>query len=444
MRSARAKVAHELLDKPLLCWVVDAAKQAGSTETICVVGFAREQIEPLVKDTAIIVQEEQLGTGHAVLMASDLLARKDMPSSLVVLCGDTPLLCPETISSLVRSQQQSGAAVCLLTHFADNPKGYGRVIRDNDNQPVRIVEEKDATEKEKAINECNSGAYCFDVKILLENLGQIKNKNAQGEYYLTDIIGICVARGLPIQAYTADAKETMGINDRIQLAYATKVMQKRINKRHMEAGVTMLDPSLVWIGPDVILENDIELLPLTMLFGETSVKSGSVLGPNTRVTNSVIGHDCRVDESILVDVTLEDAVNCGPRAYLRPGTVMKAGSKAGTHVEIKKSVVGEGSKVPHLTYLGDATLGVDVNIGAGTITCNYDGARKNPTTIGDRAFVGSDTMFVAPVSIGADTVTGAGSVITSDVPDGALAIGRAKQVVAESWTSKHRRKYQDD
>jgi len=455
MKSTRAKVAFNLLDKPMVRWVVDATKQAGSAEIFSVVGFAREQVEPLLADTTIIVQEERLGTGHAIMMASELLAREDLPASLVVLCGDTPLITPETISQLVALRQQGNAAVSMLTFEPEDPTGYGRVVRDGRDSAaheecdsaapdergsvVRIVEEKDATEAEKQIRECNSGIYCFDRRVLLDKLSELKCDNAQGEYYLTDLIGICVTKGLLVSAYKTSAEEVSGINSRVQLAQATKTMQRRINTRHMEAGVTMLDPDLVWIGPDVALENDVELLPLTMLYGKTTVASGTVIGPNTRVTNSTIGHDCRVDESVLVDVTLEDRVDCGPRAYLRPGTVMKAGSKAGTHVEIKKSIVGEGSKVPHLTYLGDATLGKGVNIGAGTITCNYDGVKKSPTIIGDRAFIGSDTMMVAPVVVGSDTVTGAGSVITRDVPDGALAVERSEQKNIEGWTARHRK-----
>jgi bifunctional UDP-N-acetylglucosamine pyrophosphorylase/glucosamine-1-phosphate N-acetyltransferase len=510
MRSVRAKVIHELLGKPLIRWVVDAAREAGSARIITVVGHGREQVIPMVeKDTLVVVQEERLGTGHAVMMAREVLsdgrlsspavgdcevapgrdsldsraapqgptkpcfvgggARKNdrvavhkndrvavcedgiaarendrVAASLVVLCGDTPLITSQTIGALVAAQQESRAAACVLTHLLDDPTGYGRVIRDGQDTVVRIVEEKDASPEERAVCECNSGAYCFDLPVLLESLRELDTNNAQGEYYLTDVIGICVAKGLKVGAHIVDAEETQGINSRAQLAQATKSMQRRINAAHMDAGVTMLDPDLVWIGPDVALGIDVELLPLTQLSGNTSVADGSVIGPNTRVSNSVIGRDCRVDESVLEGAVLEDGVSCGPRAYLRPGTVMKAGSKAGTHVEIKNSTVGPGSKVPHLSYLGDATLGKDVNIGAGTITCNYDGFTKSPTHIGDRAFVGSSTMFVAPVSLGADAVTGAGSVITKDVPDGALGIERTRQTVKEGWTFKHTRKNRKD
>jgi bifunctional UDP-N-acetylglucosamine pyrophosphorylase/glucosamine-1-phosphate N-acetyltransferase len=468
MKSARAKVVHELLDKPLIRWVVAAARAAGSAETIVVVGHGREQVIPLVeKDSTVVVQDEQGGTGHAIMVARDALgwgraavsgvvspdatapppgtASRDRtpsvppPTSLVVLCGDVPLITPATIAALVASQQEGAAAVSMLTHLLDDPTNYGRVIRDEAGNVARIVEEKDATPHERAIKECNSAAYCFDLEMLLACLDKLDNNNAQGEYYLTDVVGICAAEGLVVKAHTVDAEEIQGINSRAQLARATKSAQNRINSAHMAEGVTMLDPNLVWIGPDVTLERDVELLPLTLLFGRTHVGAGTTLGPNTRVKDSTIGCDCTIDESVLAEVVLEDGVSCGPRAYLRPGTVMKAGSKAGTHVEIKNSQVGVDSKVPHLSYLGDALLGEGVNIGAGTITCNFDGATKSPTVIGDHAFIGSDTMLVAPVTLGANVTTGAGSVITSDVPDGALAVERAKQTVIEDWTQRHKK-----
>ncbi|MDR3037374.1 MAG: bifunctional UDP-N-acetylglucosamine diphosphorylase/glucosamine-1-phosphate N-acetyltransferase GlmU [Coriobacteriales bacterium] len=440
MKSTRAKVVHELLGKPLIRWVVDAAQAAGSAETIVVVGHGREQVMPLVeKDATVVVQDEQGGTGHAIMIARDALGWGKAATSLVVLCGDVPLITPATITALVASQQEGAAAVSMLTHLLDDPTNYGRVIRDEAGNVTRIVEEKDATPHERAIKECNSAAYCFDLEVLLACLDKLDNNNAQGEYYLTDVVGICAAEGLVVKAHTVDAEEIQGINSRAQLARATKSAQNRINLAHMADGVTMLDPGLVWIGPDVTLERDVELLPLTLLYGRTRVGTGTTLGPNTRVRDSTIGCDCTIDESVLAEVVLEDGVSCGPRAYLRPGTVMKTGSKAGTHVEIKNSQVGVGSKVPHLSYLGDALLGEGVNIGAGTITCNFDGATKSPTVIGDHAFIGSDTMLVAPVTLGAKVTTGAGSVITSDVPDGALAVERTKQTVIKDWTQKHKK-----
>jgi bifunctional UDP-N-acetylglucosamine pyrophosphorylase/glucosamine-1-phosphate N-acetyltransferase len=442
MKSTRAKVAHELLGKPLVRWVVDAARAAGSQEIITIVGHQREQVIPLVEDTTIVAQEERLGTGHAVMIAREALTGANVPTSLVVLCGDTPLITAETIKALVTSQQESKAALCVLTHLLDDPTNYGRIIRNAQGDVVSIVEEKDATDEQRKVKECNSGAYCFDLPILLSSLDSLSCDNAQGEYYLTDVVSICVEKGLTVKAHIVDAEETQGINSRLQLAQATKSMQHRINNAHMLAGVTMLDPEQVWIGADVELENDVELLPLTMLFGKTQIRSGCVIGPNSRITNSVIGRNCRIDESIILDSTLEDEVSCGPRAYLRPGTLMMRGSKAGTHVEIKKSTIGPNSKVPHLSYFGDATLGENVNIGAGSITCNYDGYAKNSTEIGDRSFIGSDTMWVAPVVIGSDVTTGAGSVITRNVADGALAVERGDQTVIDGWTYRHKREKQ--
>ncbi|MDR1358174.1 MAG: hypothetical protein LBJ48_02295 [Coriobacteriales bacterium] len=271
---------------------------------------------------------------------------------------------------------------------------------------------------------------------LLRRLG---NDNQQGEYYLTDVVALALAAGERVEAIRApDAGELAGINDRVQLAEATAEAQRRINTRHMLDGVTILDPATAWIGPDVTLASDVEILPLTTLTGKTTIGWGSVIGPLSRVNNSRIGLSCVVDDSVLIDAVLEDRVSVGPRAYLRPGTVMRTGSHAGTHVEIKKSEIGPGSKVPHLSYIGDAVLGSEVNIGAGSITCNFDGHEKHATIIGSRSFVGSDTMFVAPVTMGEDAATGAGSVITSSIPDGTLALARAEQKNCTGWTKKQK------
>ncbi len=445
MKSKRPKVVHEMLGLPLVQWVIRAARQAGSEEILTVVGHAREQVIPLVEDTIAVVQEEQLGTGHVVMVAREQLeelAAMGKADSLVVLNGDSPLISPQTISSLVSLQQQRQAAVCVLTQIAADASGYGRIIRDEAGNVVRIVEEKDASVAEKMIRECNSGAYSFNLSALLGCLDRLTAANAQGEYYLTDVLEILAQEGQRIIAHIAeDASETWGINSRVQLAQATKYMQQRINEAFMMEGVTMLDPDLVWIGPDVKLENDVEILPMTILYGNTCVGMNSKLGPNTRITNCEIGSGCTIDESVLIDSKLENDVNVGPRAYLRPGTVMKQGSKAGTHVEIKKSTIGAHSKVPHLSYIGDATLGEGVNIGAGTITCNYDGMKKYPTLIGDKVFVGSDVMLVAPVEIGSGALIGAGSVISKDVPADSLAIERSDQRIVDGWAIKHFKKH---
>ena len=429
MKSAKPKVAHELLGKPLVRWVVDAAREAGVGTVISVLGHGIDVVRPLVEhDTQVVVQQQRNGTADAVNSARE--ACEGMTGSLLVLSGDCPLIRPETIAGLARAREEADAAVAVLTMEAENPFGYGRIIRDAQGQVECIVEQKDCTPEQAAVTECNSGFYCFDAQYLFDALNRVSNENAQGEFYLTDVIGIARADGRSVVALCAeDPEECLGINTRLQLSVATKVMQRRVNTAFMLAGVTMLDPETVWIGPGVTIEQDVELLPQTMLMGKTSVASGSVIGPNTRLTDTVVGHDCVLDETVAVEAVIEDGCHCGPRAYLRPQTRLCEGAKAGTHVEIKKSTIGKGSKVPHLSYIGDTTMGDGVNIGAGSITCNYDGQNKWPTVIGDNTFIGSDTMMVAPVTIGDDALVGAGSVITADVPDGALALGRARQII---------------
>ena len=439
MKSKKPKVAHEVLGKPLVRWVVDAAHEAGMQDVVCVLGHAREQVIPLVEaDTRVVFQEQRLGTGDAVNAAREALAGKQ--GSVVVLSGDSPLITPATLESLVRVREAEDAAVVVLTMVLDEPFGYGRIVRAADGTVERIVEQKDCSAEEAAITECNSGFYCFDVEALFWALSQVSNDNAQGEYYLTDVLEICRNAGRKVVSFsTDDPAECGGVNSRIQLAAATKAAQRRINARHMAEGVTMTDPEQVWIGPDVRIERDVEILPLTMLMGSTTVGEDSVIGPNTRLTDTTVGRGCTVDETVALEAVIDDGATCGPRAYLRPGAHLCEGAKAGTHVEIKKSTVGAGSKVPHLSYIGDATIGTGVNIGAGTITCNYDGANKHKTFIGDDVFVGSDTMLVAPVTVGDRALIGAGSVITKDVSEGALGLGRARQTELPGWADAHRK-----
>ncbi|MEF9842078.1 MAG: bifunctional UDP-N-acetylglucosamine diphosphorylase/glucosamine-1-phosphate N-acetyltransferase GlmU [Raoultibacter sp.] len=444
MKSRKPKVAHELLGKPIISWVIDAARCAGISSIISVLGHEREQVIPLVEaETHLVFQENRWGTGDAVAVCREAFA--DKTGSVVVLSGDSPLIAPETIQSLVRCREEAGAAMVVLTMEMDNPTGYGRIVRDARGQVERIVEQKDCTEAQAGITECNSGFYCFDIEELFSALSQVSNDNAQGEYYLTDVLEICREAGRDVIALKTDSpEECAGINSRVQLAEAATCMQRRINKAHMVAGVTMTDPSLVWIGPDVKLSSDVELLPLTFLMGTTVVGEGSIIGPNSRLTDTCVGSACVVDETVAIQAQIDDEVMCGPRTYLRPGAHLCCGSKAGTHVEIKNSTVGKGSKVPHLSYIGDATIGVGVNIGAGTITCNYDGARKHKTIIGDGAFIGSDTMLVAPVSIGDEAIVGAGSTITRDVSARALGLERNKQIEIPDWKDHQRKKHESD
>ncbi len=437
MRSETPKVAHKVLGVPMINLVVDAAHTAGCSRVIAVTGHRADVVEALIPGTACVRQEQQLGTGHAVMCAREAL--EPISGSLVVLSGDTPLMRPETIAGLAAMRESAGAAVTVLTAVLENPAGYGRIVRDRDGEVAAIVEDKDCTPEQRAITEVNTGTYCFDAAVLFAHLDRLTTSNAQGEYYLTDMIGVFSDEGMTVSAMiTDDPLETMGVNSRVQLAEATAVMQARINRRHMLGGVTMTDPALVWIGPYVELGTDIEIAPMTTLMGHTRVGDGATLGPNTRITDATVDRGATVDSSIVVGASVGPGACVGPSAYLRPGTVLEAQSKAGTCVEIKNSVVGEGSKVPHLSYIGDATIGTGVNVGAGTITCNYDGKRKHKTVIGDGAFIGSDTMLVAPVQIGAGAATGAGSAISHDVPDDALAVERTEQRTIEGWAARRR------
>lgn len=437
MRSSLPKVAHEILGIPMVRLVVDAARAAGCDRIIAVTGHKAEQVEALLADVTCVRQDRQLGTGHAVMCAADALA--GVAGSLVVLSGDTPLMTPETIRGLVAMRESSGEAATLLTAHMADPAGYGRIVRDRDGGVAAIVEEKDCTPEQRAIHEVNTGTYCFDVAVLLARLEQLSTDNAQGEYYLTDMVEIMNREGLAVGAtMTEDPLETLGVNSRVQLAQAAKVLQQRVNGRLMLSGVTMADPDLVWVAPGVDVAQDVELLPMTFLMGRSSVAEGAVVGPDSRVTDSVIGERALIDSSIVTGSIVGPDVTVGPRAYLRPGTRLEAGSKVGTNVEVKNSTVGKGSKVPHLSYIGDATIGEGVNVGAGSITCNYDGFAKHRTLIGDGAFIGSDTMLVAPVEIGAGSVTGAGSAISRDVEPGALAVERSEQTVVEGWADRRR------
>jgi bifunctional UDP-N-acetylglucosamine pyrophosphorylase/glucosamine-1-phosphate N-acetyltransferase len=436
MKSSRPKVVHEVLGRPMVSWVVEAAREAGATRIVVVVGNGADQVRALFADdpsVECVEQAERLGTGHAVQTV--LAATGPLAGPVLVLCGDTPLLRASTLANLVQQASSAAGGALLAMEYAD-PTGYGRVMCDASGLAERIVEQKDCTPAEAAVTTCNAGVYCFDGAALTAHLGELGCNNVQHEYYLTDMVALLRAAGLPMRAVLLDRDpaELMGVNSRVQLAAATKAMQRRINEGLMLSGVTMLDPDQVWVGPGVTVGRDTELLPGTMLWGTTSVGEGCVVGPLSRLTNTQVGDGCIIDETVAVGAVIGNDVSCGPRAYLREGTVLMDGSKAGTHVELKKSTVGPGSKVPHLSYLGDCTVGADVNIGAGTITCNYDGKYKHPTTIGDGAFIGSDTMLVAPVNVGAGATVGAGSTITEDVPGGdVLALERSEQRIRLGW-----------
>jgi bifunctional UDP-N-acetylglucosamine pyrophosphorylase/glucosamine-1-phosphate N-acetyltransferase len=438
MKSAHPKVVHKLLDKPLVWWSVDAARKAGAERIIVVVGNGADEVRAVfadAPDVECVEQTERLGTGHAVRCVRDAIGGFQGPT--VVLTGDTPLIRPETIAALVDETRANHNACTVLTMCPPNPTGYGRIRRNEAGAVQAIVEHKDCTpEEQERLTECNSGIFCFCGGRLTQNIDKIGTNNAQGEYYLTDMVGIYVEMGEPVSAVCApDFSEMLGINSRFQLATATKVMQLRINEQLMNEGVTMLDPNQVWVGPEVRVGRDTELLPQTMLWGTTSIGNDCVIGPNTRLTDVTVADGASVEETVGYETIIDEGVTVGPRAYLRPGTHLCARAHVGTHVEIKNSTIGEGSKVPHLSYIGDTTMGSGTNIGAGSITCNYDGVNKSPTIIGNDVFIGSDTMMVAPVKIGDGALVGASSCITQDVPADALAIERSEQRVVKGYAS---------
>lgn len=445
MKSRHPKVAHKLLDKPLVWWPVDAARKAGADRIIVVVGSGADEVRAIFADAAdveCVEQAERLGTGHAVRVVRDAIGGFEGPT--VVLYGDGPLIKPQTIRALVDETRANHNAMTLLTMVPPDSFGYGRIVRDEQGAPLAIVEQKDCTPEQAAITECNPGIYCFCGGRLTANIDRIGNDNAQGEYYLTDMLGIYRELGEPVGSLPAEYEETLGVNSRRQLAEVTCIMQQRINGQLMDEGVTMLDPTQVWVGPEVSVGRDTELLPQTMLWGQTSIGEDCVVGPNTRLTNVQVADGCSVEETVGYDTVIERGVTVGPRAYLRPGTHLLDGAHVGTHVEIKNSTIGEGSKVPHLSYIGDTTMGSGVNIGAGSITCNYDGKHKSPTVIGNDVFIGSDTMMVAPVTIGDGALVGASSCITSDVPSDALALERSRQQVIEGWAAVRRKRMQEE
>ena len=436
MKSLLPKVLHQVCGRPMLGHVISAVTKAGATKTVVIAGFGAQQVTDFIGSKAtVVLQEEQLGTAHALLQAEDELT--NFPGDLLVVCGDTPLLRGNTLADLARYHRESGAAATLLTAEMANPTGYGRVIRNQGGSVDRIVEQKDATPEELQVKEINTGVYCFKVPGLFAALKEISPANAQGEYYLTDIIQIFNRKNLTVQAITLkDAKEVQGINDRSQLAGAEQVLRQRVAEELMLQGVTILDPANTYIDEGVRVGPDSVILPFTFLEGKTEIGSQCTIGPGCKIKNSIIGDGTEIQYSMVLDSSIGSHTTVGPYAYIRPDTVVGDHAKVGDFVEIKKSVIGNGSKIPHLSYVGDATIGEKVNVGAGTITCNYDGKNKYQTTLEDGAFIGSNTNLVAPVKVGEGAVIAAGSTITKDVPAGALGVARERQTNLAGWTKK--------
>ncbi|OUM95553.1 MAG: UDP-N-acetylglucosamine diphosphorylase/glucosamine-1-phosphate N-acetyltransferase [Thermobacillus sp. ZCTH02-B1] len=438
MKSKRHKVLHPVCGKPMLGHVLDVAAEAGCGRTIVIVGHGADAVRSYVGDRAeCVLQAEQLGTGHAVLQAGELIGGEE--GTTVVICGDTPLIRPETIRAMLEEHERAGAAATMLTAVVPDPAGLGRVIRGKDGRVERIVEHRDCTPDELRITEINAGTYCFDNRKLFEALGKVKNDNAQGEYYLTDVIGILHDAGETIAAYrTPDPAEAAGVNDRIALAEAERLMRERINRRHMEAGVTIIDPQTTYIDAGVEIGADTVIWPGTILRGRTVIGEDCVVGPQADITDSVIGRGVTVRHSVLLEAEVGDGCTIGPYAHLRPGSKLAAGCRIGDFVELKNAKLGEGTKVPHLSYVGDAIVGRDVNFGCGAITVNYDGYNKSVTEIGDRAFIGSNVNLIAPVKIGEDAYVVAGSTITHDVKPNDMAIARERQINKEGYAEKLR------
>lgn len=442
--AALPKVLHGFAGRSLVGHVLAAAAPLGATVTAVVVGHRRAEVTAHLAEIAPearpVVQAEQNGTGHAVRIALEAL-RPDAATEagvVVVLPGDTPLLRPATLTALLESHHTSGAAATMLTSDLADPTGYGRVVRALDATVAKVVEHKDATTDELRLTEGASGVYAFDAALLREAVGRLSTDNAQGEEYLPDVIAAFVREGRSVHAVKAPEEETAGVNDRVQLAAAYRVYNQRLLETHMRAGVTILDPASTWIDADVQIAPDVTLEPQVQLKGDTTIAAGSVIGPASTLTNTRIGSGSSLNRVVAIDAVVGDDVTVGPYAYLRPGTVISDSAHIGTYVELKNSTVGEASKVPHLSYVGDATIGAGSNIGAATVFVNYDGVEKHRTTVGDHVRIGSDTMLVAPLNIGDGAYTAAGSTITADVPPGAMAVGRARQRNVENWVQRRR------
>jgi bifunctional UDP-N-acetylglucosamine pyrophosphorylase / glucosamine-1-phosphate N-acetyltransferase len=442
MKSGRAKVLHPVLGLPLLEHVLRTVAAAGASPVAVVVGHQAEAVEAAFdgRGLAFVRQEPPLGTGHAVQVSREVFAAHP-DRTLLVVNGDVPLLRPETLQRLVRTHRERRAAATLLTVVLDDPGAYGRVVRDETGGVRAIVEAKDATGEVREVREINAGLYAFEVGPLLEELGRLQPQNAQGEYYLTDVVGLLRASGHAVAAVAADdPAEGLGVNSISELAQATRTLRARRTESLMADGVGIEDPESTHVGLDVVVEADAVLRPYTLLEGRTIVRARASVGPFARLVDTEVGEGAQVlDHCLLRSCVVGREASVGPFAHVRPETQIGAKAKVGNFVELKKTSLGDGSKAPHLSYIGDAIVGPGVNIGAGTITCNYDGAHKHVTRIEAGAFIGSDTTLVAPLTVGEGAYIGAGSAITEDVPAGALALGRARQVVKRGWATELRK-----
>ncbi len=440
MKSQTPKVLHSIAGRSLLGHVLAAVQPLKASQVRVVVGSGREKVEAHLAEIApsvtTVFQEHRGGTGHATQLALEGLAAT---GTILILAGDTPMLTDTSLAQLLKGHHEGGYTASVLTAEHPEPTGYGRIIRGDDGSLLRIVEERDADEFEKAIEEINSGVYAFDCQKLVGAIGKLRNDNSQGELYLTDVIEILRNEGGKIAAVCIDDfTETLGVNDRVQLAEAAALLRDRINDRLMRSGVTIVDPTTTWVDATSVISQDVTLLPGTAISGESTIGAGAVIGPRTTLIDCTVANGAEVKVSYATSAVIGENASVGPFTYLRPGTNLAANTKAGAFVEMKNAVLGEGSKVPHLSYVGDATIGEGSNIGAATIFVNYDGVEKHHTTIGDHVRIGSDSMLVAPVTIGDGAYTAAGSVITDNVPAGAMGVGRARQRNVIGWVLRKR------
>ena len=437
MKSKLPKVLHKVCGKEMLRHVIDAAKAAGSKREVVVIGNGAELVKEKISGVEFVLQEKQLGTGHAVLSAKELF--KDTLGTVMILCGDTPLVTSELLKEISDMHKKSLTAATILSAEIPDAAGYGRIIRETDGSFKKIVEHKDASEEEKNIREVNAGIYCFDIQKLFDALSKVKNDNAQGEYYLPDVLTVLKNSGKKISVVKVeDFTSTLGINSRIQLAEAEKILRQRKNLELMESGVTILDPATTYIDSEVEIGQDTIIYPNTYIEGKTKIGSDCEIGPSTRFSNMIVGDKVQAQFSYCHDSEICDGVILGPYVHIRPGSKISAKVKIGNFVEVKNSTVGEGSKLPHLQYIGDTDMGKGCNMGCGTITVNYDGKTKFRTKIGDNVFVGCNSNLVAPVELEDGVYVAAGSTITENVPKNNLAVARSRQKNIENWSDKRK------
>lgn len=436
MKSETPKVLHKVCGKEMVNHVIDIMRKSGIEDVNVIVGKGAEKVKEGTKDREVSysLQEVQLGTGHAVMSAKEFLLGK---SGLVaIFTGDAPLISEETVNKFIAFHEEGNFKASILTSIIENPAHYGRVIRNENGDMEKIVEAKDCSKEEYEVKEINAGMYCFDIEALLKSLDKLKNNNAQGEYYLTDVIGILKNEGLKVGAMVTEFEETIGVNSRLELAEAERILRNRINNKHMLNGVTIIDPNTTYIGSDVEIGVDTIIYPGNVIEGRTVIGGNCMLYPNSRITDSVIDAGVSIQSSVIIESVVGEGTTVGPFAYIRPESSIGKNARIGDFVEIKKSAIGDNTKVSHLTYIGDAEVGKNCNFGCGTVVVNYDGKKKHKTIIGDNVFIGCNTNLVSPVEVKANAYTAAGSTITQEVPEGALAIGRARQVNIEGWVEK--------